>query len=228
MPVPKQRRPTTRVQQNVHKPRAAGSAPRRAWLDVRLIVGIGLVVASVVGVYSVVAAAEHSTSVYTSKVALSVGEPIRTSDLVLTQVRLGNATGLYLVVDGLPSDGLVATRPVASGELIPVSAVGTSSGVTETSVVVDLNVRLAESIREGSSVDVWVAREVERGRFGPPTVLIASATVVRISEKDGLMARTAGLAVEILIPKAKVATALESIANSDAISLVAVNRSMDQ
>ena len=78
------------------------------------------------------------------------------------------------------------------------------------------------SIEPGTVVDVWSAAQTDHGVFGPPTVLVGSATVVRTIESSGLIAGN-GSGVEILIPREKVARALEAVANGDAISLVPVS-----
>jgi hypothetical protein len=54
-------------------------------------------------------------------------------------------------------------------------------------------------------------------------VLVSSASVVRVIEKSGLMTGDSGQSVEILVPREKVASVLESVANEDAIALVPVN-----
>ncbi|MGO4692515.1 hypothetical protein [Glaciibacter sp. 2TAF33] len=201
-----------------------GTRTRRGfWFDPRFAIGLVLVVASVVGVWAIVASADRSVAVYAARDALSIGDRVVAADLTMTRVRLDSAGRLYVTPQRMPSDGLVVTRAVAAGELVPVSAVGTQAGASVTSVVVAVKSKLAGSLGPGSVVDVWGARETGQGQFGPPAVIVGSASVVRVIESTGLIADGTGQSVEILVPKAKVATVLEAIANQDAIALVPVN-----
>jgi hypothetical protein len=193
---------------------------RRFPLDPRFVIGLALVAASVAGVFVVVAQADKSVAVYSASDTLSVGDSVDASDLVISRVRLEFQGDLYLTPDLLPDKGVVITRTVAKGELVPVSAVGSRTGETVTSVVVDVRGTLAGSIIPGSVVDVWAARAGEHSQFGPPAVLVPQAAVVRVVESSGLIAAGDSQSVEVLVPTDRVAAVLESIANSDAIALV--------
>lgn len=198
-------------------------ASRRArgrWLDPRLVIGLALVVLSVVGVLWVVAAADGGTNIYVARSALSPGDRITASDLIVRSVRLGDAAGHYLAPRDLDDEGVVVTRAVAAGDLVPASAVGTAAGDRVTSVVVTQAARLSRAITPGAVVDVWSAAETSNGVFAVPTVLVASATIVRVIESDGIIAGNSAQSIEILVPRGRTARVLEAIANKDAISLV--------
>lgn len=204
--------------------RGSGKSTRaRFWFDPRFAIGLALVIASVVGVYSLVAGIDRTTDVYSARESLAVGDHIVASDLVLSSVRLDGTDELYVTPARLPEDGLVVTRTVMAGELVPASAVGTQAGGSVTSIVVDLQGKLAASVEPGSVVDVWAARRSDQTHFAPPAVLVGQASIVRILESGTLIGSSDGQAVEILVPKAKVAPVLESIANGDAIAVVPVN-----
>jgi hypothetical protein len=206
------------------------ATPRRTRFrfDPRFASGLALVAASVAGVSAIVANADRTTAVYTARVALAVGDRIDASDLVTTQVRLGVADTLYVTPGRVPADGLVVTRTIAAGELVPASAVGMRSGESVTNIVVELQGKLAASIGPGSVVDVWSSRQTDRGLFGPPAVLVGEAAIVRLVEPAGFMAADGGISVELLVPKAKVAAVLESVANGDAIAVVPVNTELGE
>ena len=193
---------------------------RRFWFDPRFAIGLVLVVASVAGVYAVVSAADTSVQVYAARAALSPGDRVDAADLVATSIRFDGATDLYLVGEDLPEEGLIVTRPVAAGELLPASAVGNAAGERLASIVVEVGGQLPRSVEPGASVDLWAAREGEAGLYGPPIVIVSSATVVRLVESDGIVVNEASGAVELLVPRARVARVLEAIANGDALSLV--------
>ncbi|MHA6694061.1 SAF domain-containing protein [Homoserinimonas sp. A520] len=200
--------------------------PRSFWFDPRFAIGIVLVVASVAGVLVVVASADQTTTVYAARAVLSVGDRIGADDLVEQSVRLGTVTGKYLDADAIPSDGLIVTRTIAEGELVPSSAVGSTAGQRLASVVIAVTTQLPRSVDAGSVVDVWAAREGDSGLFGPPSVLVPAATVVQVIESDSIIAGSAAVSVELLVPRNRTARMLEALANADALSLVPVNLPM--
>ncbi|MCU1412872.1 MAG: rane protein [Microbacteriaceae bacterium] len=198
----------------------AADRSKRWWFDVRFAIGVVLVICSVAGVLWVVASADSSVRFYAARAALSPGDRIHRSDLVEESARLPDDSARYLSAGDLPSAGLVVTRAVEAGELIPVSAVGASSGLRVTSLVVLVTGQLARSIEPGAVVDVWSAAATGDGTFGPPSVLASSATVVRVVKPDGVIASGTSTSVELLVSRSKTARMLEAVANAAAISLV--------
>jgi hypothetical protein len=196
---------------------------RRFWFDPRFAIGVVLVIASVAGVVGLVSSADASVDVLAARTTLTPGEQVSADDLVPTSVRAGQAERLYLRAKDVPADGVVITRAVAAGELVPSSAVGSAAGLQLTSVVVPVNTELAASIGPGSRVDVWSARAVDSTSFAAPTVLVSSAIVVRIIERKQLVADQAGGSVELLVPRFSTAGVLEATANGAALSIVPVD-----
>jgi hypothetical protein len=196
------------------------AATRRFWFDPRFAVGLALIVASIAGVVLIVGAADSSVRVYAAGGPLAPGDSIRAADLVETSVRLDGAERLYLVPDDLDAHGLVVTRPVAEGELVPASAVGSPDGERQTSVVLGVQGALAASVAPGSLVDVWSARAIGSGQFEAPAVVVPGATVVRLVEDSGLVVDDSAASVEVLVPRDRVARVLEALANDDAVSVV--------
>lgn len=199
------------------------STRKRFWFDPRFAIGLVLVVGSVVGVGAVVQGMDHTLAVYAAHDALSVGDRVDADDLTITQVRLDDAADLYVTPGRIPQGGLVVTRKIAAGELVPVSSVGSRAGASVTSVVIAVNGTLSDSIEPGASVDVWSAKETEHGQFGPPAVLVGKASVVRLVEPTGLIAASGGESVEVQVPRNKVAAVLEAIANNDSMAIVPVD-----
>jgi hypothetical protein len=197
--------------------------PRSFWFDPRFGIGLGLVIVSVLGVLGIVNSADSSVQVLAARSALSPGDRIVAADLVAKSVRLGDVDAKYLLASGLPSDGLVVTRTVSAGELVPVSAVGARSGTRVASVVVTVQGTLPKSVVAGAVVDLWSSSQTEDRSFGPPSVLASSATVVRVIAQDGIIAGQTGGAVEVLVQRSRLASVLAAIANEDAVSLVPVS-----
>ncbi len=188
--------------------------------DPRLAIGLLLVVASVAGVVAIVSAADTSVQVYSARNPLAPGDRIMPDDLEARSVRLDAADTLYLEPGEVPDTGFVVTKSVAQGELVPASAVGSVDGLRLTSVVLTMGSQLAASVQPGSVVDVWAAEEVDSGHFGPPAVIVSGAIVVRLIESDSIVASDQTTAIEVLVPKSKIARVLEALANDDAISIV--------
>jgi hypothetical protein len=227
------------------EPQEQRSAPKRRrsfWFDPRFAIGIALVVVSVLGVGALVSAANASVEVLAARSTLTPGQKVHASDLVQTSVRVGRTAGLYLQASDIPSAGLIVTRAVAAGELVPHSAVGSEAGQNLTSIVVSVNSALAASIAPGARVDLWSADPATAagdgsgdsnsgaggaGSFAAPTVLVSSAIVVRLVETKNLVASN-GSSVELLMPKSATATVLDAIANGAVLSVLPVDLPLGQ
>jgi hypothetical protein len=205
---------------------------RSFWFDPRFAIGLALVIASVLGVDALVTAANASVDVLAARTTLTPGQRVHVADLVPTSVRVGRTAGLYLEASDVPSAGLVVTRSISAGELVPHTAVGSEVGKVLTSVVVSVNSALASSIVPGSRVDLWSAQPAGAsddgtttggaGSYDAPTVLVSSAIVVRLVDQKNLVASN-GSSVELLMPKADTATVLDAIANGAVLSVLPVD-----
>ncbi|PZQ89758.1 MAG: hypothetical protein DI534_08175 [Leifsonia xyli] len=200
---------------------APASARRRGVLDVRLLIGLGLVAASVAGVVALVGAVDARTTVYAAATTLSPGDRVERTDLVERSVSLDGADTLYLRPEEVPDDGLVMLQAVRGGELVPRAALGDASGVNSTALVLELDGPPSSAVRPGARVDVWASPADADGRgFGAPLVLVADAVVVRLLEDDGLVSAGTGGAVEVLVPRGRVARVLQAQAAGDALAVV--------
>jgi hypothetical protein len=221
-----------------------GRAQRRRsfWIDPRFVVGIVLVVVSVLGVDALVNAANASTNVLAARSALTPGQRVHASDLVPTSVRVGRTAGLYLQAADVPSAGVVVTRAVAAGELVPHSAIGSEAGKSLTSIVVSVDAALSSSVSPGSRVDLWASQSADVASSGAsststddggasgraaPTVLVSSAIVVRLVDQKNLVASNTS-SVELLVPKSATASVLDAIANDAVLNVLPVDLPVGQ
>ena len=200
---------------------------RRFVVDVRLVIGLLLVAASVGAVALLVGAADTRVGVYAAGEALAPGDRVGADDLVERSVALDGAEQLYLRVGDVPEEGFVVAQPVAAGQLVPVSAAGSVDGVRATSVVLQLAGPVSTVVETGSLVDVWGVTlvdggQLERSETGTPVVLASQATVVRVLTDEALIAGTGAGAstVEVLVPRTRVARLLQAIAHGDALAVV--------
>lgn len=193
--------------------------PRRAfWGDARFLLGILLIVASVAGVWLVVAAARQTAPAYAAARTLVPGQAITADDLRQVEVALGQVGEAYLA-PGDRNDGLVATRTIEAGELVPAEAVGDADDARTTNVVVQSSVEVPASVDAGTGVEVWAAPLLETGEYDEPRILIADATVVSVTRDDSMMGGGAA-SLELVIPRADVAAALAALAHEAAISVI--------
>jgi len=196
----------------------ARARPRAFWGDARFVLGILLVVASVVGVWFVVSASRQTVPAFAANRTIVPGEAISGDDVRLVDVSLGQVGEAYLASDAL-ADGLVATRTIESGELVPRTAVGDATSVRTTSVVLRSAVDVPGSVAAGSVVEVWAAPLLERGDYDAPRILVADATVVSVTRDDSMIGGGSA-ALELVIPRADVAATLAAIADQSALSVV--------
>ena len=200
--------------------RPGRGATRRLGIDPRLVIGVVLVAASAVGVFALVSAADASETLYSARVTLTAGDRIDEDDLLATSVRDGAGGGLYLAPGDIPPEGLVVTRTVGEGELVPMTALGSTTGVRLTSIVLSVDGQLPATVVAGSVVDVWVASEDDDGVIGAPEVIVSGATVVRLVESETIVAGRQTTAVELLVPRDRVARVLEALAGEASVSIV--------
>ncbi|CAN5270188.1 hypothetical protein BH11ACT3_BH11ACT3_22260 [soil metagenome] len=208
-------------------PKSGGAARRRRIsIDARLVFGVLLVAASVAGVMGIVVAADRRMTVYAASDSFGPGDRIHVDDLLVRSVALDGGDALYLTPGAVPDEGLVITQVVREGELVPTAAVGSVAGRRTTSIVLELTAPVSAAVVPGALVDVWSAPAAATGQiaslgtFGPPVVLSSDAIVVRVLDDDGPVAASQGAAVEVLVPRSRIARFLQAIANGDALAVV--------
>ncbi|WP_345801942.1 SAF domain-containing protein [Microbacterium sp. AZCO] len=197
---------------------SARPRPRAFWGDARFFLGILLVAASVAGVWFVVSASRQTVPVFAATRTIVPGEAVSKDDLRLVDVALGQLGDAYLTSDSV-EDGLIATRTVEEGELVPATAVDAAAAAATTTVVLRSTVDVPASVDAGSVVEVWEAPLIERGSYDVPRILVADATVVSVTRDDSMMGGGAA-ALEVVIPRADVAAVLAAMADESALSVV--------
>jgi flagella basal body P-ring formation protein FlgA len=200
--------------------RAQPKRKRSHAFDPRLAIGLALVIGAIAGVVWIVAAADDTVQVYIARAPLAPGDRVTDDDLEPQSVRLDAAAGLYLAPGDLPAAGVIVTRSIAAGELLPSSATSSTDSLRLATVVLSPAGPLAASVGPGATVDVWAARELENRQFGAPVVIVSNAIVVRLVNSDSIVAKSQLTGLEVLVPRARVARVLDALANGDVISVV--------
>jgi Flp pilus assembly protein CpaB len=124
-------------------------------LDVRLLLGVGLVLASVLLGAKLVSSARHTAPVVAARRDLAAGTVLSADDLTVLQARLpGTGRAAYA---SRPDDlvGRRLSRPVSAGELVPLAAL--DAVTTHTTVTVPLAAAAAPDLRKGQRIEVWVS-----------------------------------------------------------------------
>lgn len=210
-------------------PRQARRLQRPGWRDLRLVVGLLLILLSVAGGARLVAGLDDTTPVYAAARDLLPGQPLSTQDVVAVDVQLGE--GLPRYVDGSAglSEGTHLLRPVAAGELIPASALGTAREALDKTVSVPVDLQAGSTLATGSVVDVWVSRKDPDAlgeAYLDPQLLLAGAVVDHVpAEGTGLGAGLGRAAVAVVVPADQVGRVIGAVDQGARVTLVPGPRS---
>lgn len=194
----------------------ANRLARARWLDARLLAGLLLVLLSVVVGAKVIGDADHRVQVWSVSRDLGVGTTLTAGDVRATSVNLDTATGRYLSA-GQVLEGLVLTRPLGRGELLPASAVvrGGADGLRR--IVIEVGRVGVTGLSKGRVVDVYVVPEAASGETpAPPTLVLPGVTVaedVRAGNGFGGSGSTAGVA--LLVQEAQVSALIGAVAHGE-------------
>lgn len=193
-------------------------SPRAFFGDLRFLIGVVLVVASVAGVWLLVSTSRQTTPVLQATRTVLPGETISSAELQVVEVGLGALGDSYLAPQSL-EPGAVAVRTLTAGELVPLAAVGDPDDLRTTSVVIR-STAVPADVTGGAVVELWHAPPLEDGRaFEAPRILVADAVIARVAEEDGMLAG-ARTDVEVVVDRDDVADVLAAITGGDAISIV--------
>lgn len=126
-----------------------------SWLDLRLVLGVLLVLVSVVFGARILAAADTSTPVWAVTGDLTAGTTLRADDLRAVRVRLFTDSERYLGVGTSPV-GRTLTRPLGAGELLPRASLTDVAPGRLVSLPVALN-HAPDSLHRGQRIDVFAS-----------------------------------------------------------------------
>ncbi|WP_029149291.1 SAF domain-containing protein [Microbacterium indicum] len=196
------------------------ASQRRPWADPRLLLGLVLIGASIAGVWWVVQSARTTEPALAAAGTIVPGQTLTASDVVAVDVQLGSSADGYLNPAAL-EDGLVATRALAAGELIPVSATGAAADLDVTTLVVQSALEVPVGVQAGSSVELWAAAPVGPGEYDEPALIVPDAVVGQVIEDDGVVSQ-AGAKLELVVPRDAVAVVLANVSGGSALSAVPV------
>ena len=210
-----------------------GPTPRRVrpprWLDLRLVLGVLLVLGSVLLGARVVSAADATVPVWAARADLAPGTQLSADDLVAVEVRLDAAAELYLSTSTRP-EGEVLARAVREGELLPFSALEEPAEHVQLALPVPAGY-VPPGLRAGELIDVYAVADPGAGAVGIAdgrvTLVVRNATVQDVlGGSDGVLSTpTTAIQVVVAVPADRASDVLTSIAGRPLV--VVVHNSVD-
>lgn len=191
-----------------------------SWKDPRLLVGILLVLASVVGVISLLGAADQTTEVFSAREPIAVGERLTADKLNRVKVRLGDVQQQYLAPESGLAEGLVAVQRIGKDQLLPRESLGRLDALDRKPVAVTIDEALPGQAVAGSRVDVWVALPDTRNGFSQPTLLLPGAEIAEITTGSTALGSARSTVVMVLVRDEQMPKLLGAQANKAKISVV--------
>jgi hypothetical protein len=206
----------------------AGPTPRRVrpprWLDLRLVLGVLLVLGSVLLGARVVTAADATVPVWAAAGDLAAGTELTADDLVPVAVRLDATARAYLSTGTRP-EGRTLGRAVRAGELVPRSALERSADRVQLALPVQAGF-VPPSLQRGQRVDVYAVADPAAGASrvadGSVALVIQEAPVQAVSGRSAgvLSSATTTLQVVVSVAAADAADVLASIGGRPLVVVV--------
>src|SRR3954462_8667012 len=169
---------------------APSPVPRRVrpprWLDLRLVLGVLLVLGSVLLGARVVGAADATVPVWAVTGDLAAGTELGADDLRAVDVRLGDAANAYLSTSTHP-EGSPLSRAVRAGELLPRAALDPTTELVQLALPVQSGY-VPPGLERGQVVDVYAVADPAAGATvadGSVSPVVRKAPVVAGSGRAG-------------------------------------------
>ncbi len=181
-----------------------GPVPRRVrpprWLDLRLVLGVLLVLGSVLLGARVVTAADATVPVWSAAGDLAAGTVLQADDLVAVPVRLDDAARGYLSTSTDPA-GQVLGRAVLAGELVPRSALEPVSEQVQLALPVQAGYA-PPGLARGQVVDVYAVADPAAGATdvsGAVDLVVGGATVQAVSGRGDGVLSTSTTTIQVVV-----------------------------
>jgi hypothetical protein len=184
---------------------SARPSPRRVrpprWLDLRLVLGVLLVLGSVLLGARIVTAADATVPVWAAAGDLAAGTQLSTEDLMVVDVRLDSAGAAYLSAGTRP-EGRTLARAVHQGELVPRSALEAAAELVQLALPVQAGY-VPPGLQRGQVVDVYAVADPAAGATGVAdgsvTAVVRNAPVQAISGRSDGVLSTPTSTVQVVV-----------------------------
>lgn len=200
---------------------AAGARLKRpSWKDPRLLVGVLLILASVVGVISLLGSADKTTEVFVAREAIAVGEKLTPDNVSRVKMRLGEVESHYITAESGMPDGVVAVQRIGKDQLLPRESLGAVDLLDRKPVAVTVQEALPEQAVAGTRVDVWVSMPDARNGFAQPKLLLPGAEIAEVSPGSTALGSSKSTVLMVLVGDEHMPSLLGAQANEAKISVV--------
>ncbi|HEV7206581.1 MAG TPA: SAF domain-containing protein [Jatrophihabitans sp.] len=126
-----------------------------SWLDLRLVLGVLLVLVAVLLGAVVVSGASHTSATVAATHDLAAGTILRPSDLSVAQVQLPAGHKRAYLATIRDAVGKKLARPVSAGELVPAAAVAAPDA--RTTLTVPFASGTAPDLRSGQRIEIFLS-----------------------------------------------------------------------
>jgi hypothetical protein len=205
---------------------AAKRLQRPSWRNPRLLVGVVLILLGTAVGARIVASADDTTPMYAASTAIRPGDHLSTDNLRRVDVQLGDEASRYLSAHSAVGEDSFALREILEGELVPASAVGSRATVVVQPVTVEVDANSARGLPTNAVVDVWVSPrdpESTQERYLDATLTLQRVSVSPVSQDSGRFGVvTSTMAVQIRVPRDKVAEVIAAVDKQSRFTLVPV------
>jgi hypothetical protein len=188
--------------------------------DPRVLIGVVLVLASVLGTWFIVRQAAQTTRVWAAAHVLVPGAVLAEGDLTATEVSLPGNAGAYLSAHDAAPIGSTVLRSVGAGELVPAGQLGSQEQLQGRLLSLDLSESLPQAVTAGSRVDIWAADS--DAETVEPKEILSGIDVVNADHSAGGFAQASGARLEVFVPTDKLSQILAAQASGHRISAVSV------
>jgi len=164
--------------------------------DVRLYIGLALVLGSMLGGAKVIASSDTRAQLWTAESDLAAGTTLRMDDLRAVSVGVDDPSSY---VDSATSlVGKVLRRPVGAGELIGSAAVAEAIATKRRLVTIAVDpLHSPPGLARGERVDVYVTPADSAAGPIPPTLMLAGALVADPGATDASGSGQLGVVVDV-------------------------------
>ena len=166
----------------------AARAGRPGWLNRRTVLGIILVTLSTGGGYALLEDADRTTPFWVAARDLASGSVITADSLRVEHVRLSPRLGAEYVTSADELEGMVVTRPLAEGELVPNGWLADRAASAGRSITVPIDPEHAVGGRLGPGDRVDIFATFDAGDVRARTVsLVRDVEVIDLIAAGGLV-----------------------------------------
>ena len=188
-------------------PARPGSRFTKHRRDLRLYVGIGLVLISMLIGAKLVSSADSRVELWTAESDLSAGTVIRATDLRLTAVGVDDPSSY--VQSSVSLVGKTLRRSIGAGELIGASAVADQPGQQHRLVTIAVDALHAPpGLARGERVDVYMTQSESSGASPVPLLMLSDVLVSDPGSADASGSGQFGVVVDV--PIAQTVKAVEA------------------